>query len=210
IEAYLLGRIDSNDLGWVSKQVLTWAESDVGMALVVLSITALTDNSDDGVALIKSLLNKGWLKAEDVGLHRHWVQRISLDGVCLLLPKMLAEHSPETTYAGLSFVFSRLEKHPDESKALAEYVIPLMKRSAGEWTSRGLFSWEWEQLANLYVDTYPVEIADAAFTVFGLSKPFYSYHSDGIWEIVRKALEQDPEAVWSTLIERTRLPEDNP
>jgi len=181
------------------------------MARVALSITTLTDDSEQGVALIQSLLDKGWLEAEDIGLQRHWAQRISLDGVRLLLSRMLDDQSPEATYTSVSFVSARLEKHPDEAESLAQSVVPLLRRSAGDWTARGMFSRQWRLLADLYVDSHPVEIADAAFTVFRLSDlPFYFYDLDSIWELVRKALQRKPEAVWNRLMERTHLSEDSP
>jgi len=124
---------------------------------------------------------------------------------------MLLDHSPEATYAGITFVYNRLEKHRHDAEALAQYVIPLMKRSCGEWINQGMFSWEWEQLAHLYLISHPVEIADAAFTVFRLSDiSFYLHDEESIREVVNAAFQQAPEAVWNRIIERMHLPEEHP
>ena len=211
VEAYLLGRIDVQELVWVRQQLVDWAENEVGMAPVVLFVMSLIDVSDDGVALIEKLLNKGWLQAKDVGLQRQWTENISLQGARSLLSRLLSDPSPEAAYSGIYCAYSRLEKHQDEVGELTDYIVSLMKRSPGERINQGMFSWQWEQLAYFYVDTYPVEIADAAFTVFRLGDlGFYLHDEDSIWAIVREAFRRAPEAVWSKIDERMQLPEDQP
>jgi hypothetical protein len=199
LTAYLQGCSDSGEEAWVERLLDEWAERNQEMTATVFDATWRAGGSDDRVARIVALVDKGWIQPPQLGLLAwgSWINAVSASAMESLLRRLIRDKGPLATESTLSLLLNWLETHPDQTDVMAEYALPLLERP-NALRSQGMFLLYWKQVAKTFVPRFPSRIAQAILSLF-LDPDFMTFLPDDRMDVLKECLLSDPGTVWSLI-----------